>query len=255
MADHLLAEMLADCLCYSREKEYVDGFKIDLSVPTDFEVERASIRILREFERRLGPGFVYFNPLLDSKLRAIVDYYKLIILCSLDMYRAVLKAYPDHGFGDYIAAGPRMSRLDALLENSVEAIAHVLRHPDNPWEPRRWLPGGSNKFEYSVYEYERIWRPGRYKFGRKEGLLGAIYYSTGADRLISWSAGYAEKHDLWPLIRLAMGMLYSRGRSQWPVSSAFIRTLIGRRPRSVQETVAMVAKSCGLEKYPEVVGD
>jgi hypothetical protein len=255
MADHWLAEMLADCLCYSREREYVDDFKIELGVPTCNEVERASTRILKEFERQLGPGFVYFEPLMDAKLRAISDYYRLIILCSLDIYRAILGAYPGEAFEAYIKASPRMSRLDELLVNSVEAIAHMLKHPENPWEPRRWLPGGSNKFEHSVYEYERIWRPGRYKFGRKEGLLGVVYYNRNTDRLISWAANVAERRNLWPLMRLGMATLYGRGCSQWPISGAFIRVLIGRKPADVRETMDIVARHCGLRKYREVVAD
>ncbi len=255
MADHWLAEMLADCLCYAREREFIDSFPIDLTVPTGNEVLNASKRILKEFERQLGPGFVYFEPLSDEKLKAIEDYYHLIILCSLDVYRAILRAYSDSNFEAYIDASPRMSRLNELLENSVDAIAGMLRHPDRPWEPRRWLPGGSNEFKHSVYEYERVWRPGRYKFGRKTGLLGAIYYNRHSDRLITWGRDFAARHDLWPLIRIGMRLMYGRGKSQWRISSAFIRTLIREKPLSVQDTVARIAEGCGLKRYPEIIPD
>lgn len=255
MADHWLAEMLADCLCYSRERRFIDSVDIDLSVPTNGEVLRSSKRILMEFERQLGPGFVYFEPLGDEKLKAIVDYYKLIILCSLCVYRAILRSYSDGEFEKYIGASPRMSRLDELLESSVEAIAFMLRNPQKPWQPRRWLPGGSNEFMHSVYEYERVWRPGRYKFGRKGGLLGAVYYNKLTDRLISWASGVAARHDLWPLIRLGISTLYSRGRSQWPISSAFIRILVSEKPSSVQDTVARVARRCRLRRYEEIIAD
>ena len=253
MADHWLAEMLADCLCYTREREYIDSLRIDLSVPTNGEVFRASKRILEEFERQLGPGFVYFEALTDAKLQAIADYYHFLILCSLDVYRAICRAYPGEDFERYIKASPRMSRLDELLDNSVEAIAHMLRRPASPWEPRRWLSGGSSRFGYSVYEYERIWRPGRYKFGRKTGLMGAIYYNKHTDRLITLARDLAAKHDMWPLIRLGISTLYYRGRSQWPIASAFIRVLVRERPRSVQDTMARVAAHCRLPRYHEII--
>lgn len=255
MADHWLAEMLTDCLCYSRERDYIDSLEIDLGVPTDGEVLKASKRILKEFERQLGPGYVYFEPLSDEKLRAIADYYHFLILCSLDVYRAILRSYPGDEFEKYIGASPRMSRLDELLDNSVDAIAHMLRHPERPWEPRKWLSGGSNRFEYSVYEYERVWRPGRYKFGRKAGLLGAIYYNKHTDRLITRARDFAAAHNMWPLIRLGMSTLYYRGRSQWPIASAFIRILVRERPRSVQDTMARVAAHCRLPRYHEVIPD
>jgi hypothetical protein len=253
MADHWLAEMLADCLCYAREKDFIDDLKIDLSIPTDEEVWQASTRILKEFERQLGPGYVYFDPLPDSKLRSISDYYKLIILGSMDVYRAILEAYGCDGLEDYMRSSLRMSRLHELLENSIQAIVGVLKNPENPWEPRRWLPGGSNGFKYSVYEYERIWRPGRYKFGRKEGLLGAIYYNRHTDSLISWASRFAESHDLWPIIRLGIGSLYIRGKGQWPIAAAFIRTLISCKPSNIQDTMAGVARHCGLKKYQEII--
>lgn len=255
MADHWLVEMLSDCLCYSRERDFIDSFRIDLSVPTDGEVMAASTRILKGFEKQLGPGYVYFEPLSDEKLKAIEDYYHLIILCSLDVYSAILRAYSDGEFESYVDASPRMSRLNELLENSVDAIADMLRHPSRPWEPRRWLSGGSSKFQYSVYEYERVWRPGRYKFGRKTGLLGAIYYNRYTDALITKIRDIAEKRNLWPLIRFGMVFLYGRGKSQWPISSAFIRTLINEKPKSVQSTMTRVARRCGLKKYPEIIPD
>jgi hypothetical protein len=255
MADHWLAEMLADCLCYAREKDFIENLKIDLSVPTEGEVERASTRILRDFERQLGPGYVYFAPLPDSKLCSVSDYYKLIVLGSMDVYRAILRAYDSDGFEDYIRSSPRMSRLDELLEDSIEAVVGMLGNPESPWEPRRWLPGGSNSFQYSVYEYERIWRPGRYKFGRKEGLLGAVYYNSQTDRMISWASRYAESHDLWWVIRLGIAALYKRGKGQWPIAGAFIRTLISRKPSNVRDTMAQVARQCGLKKYQEIIPD
>jgi len=253
MADHWLAEMLADCLCFAREREFIESFPIDLSVPTDGEILAASTRILKEFERQLGPGFVYFEPLRDEKLIAISDYFHLFVLCSLDMYRAILRSYPGGAFEEYISASPRMSRLDELLEGSVDAIARMLRNPENPWEPRRWLPGGSNEFKHSVYEYERVWRPGRYKFGRKEGLVGALYYNRHTDRLIAWARDMAARYDTWPLMRLGIATVYNRGKSQWPIASSFIRTMISQRPSSVQDTVARVVKHCGLKRYHEII--
>jgi hypothetical protein len=229
--------------------------KIDLSVPTKKEVYKASVRILKEFERQLGPGFVYFEPLDDDKLRAIVDYYHFIILGSMHIYRAILKAYPMGEFEKYIDASPRMSRLNELLENSIDAIVSMLKHPDAPWEPRRWLPGGSNKFQHSVYEYERIWRPGRYKFGRKTGFLGAIYYNRITDWLITGLRDYASEHDIWPFIYCGMNILYGRGQSQWPVFGAFIKILIKKHPSSVQETMALAAHHCGLKPYEEIIPD
>jgi hypothetical protein len=255
MADHWLVEMLVDCLCYSREMEFMADFDLDLSVPTNGEVLKASTSILKDFEKQLGPGYVYFEPLTDSKLKAIVDFYELLILGTIDVYRAILRVYTPDEFEAYIAASPRMSRLNELLENSVDAIAMMLKHPDRPWEPRRWLPGGSNEFNYSVYEYERIWRPGRYKFGRKTGIVGVIYYGRFTDRMITYARDVAKKRDLWPLIRLAMSTLYNRGHNQWPISSAFIRTLIRRKPKSVQETMERVASHCRLKKYPEIIPD
>ncbi len=255
IADHWLAELLADLLCFSREREFIDNLKIDLSVPTNGEVLNASRRILREFERKLGPGFVYFEPLDDNKLKSIVDFYALLIYCSMDVYRAILKSYPGEEFEKYMDASPRMSRLDELLENSIDAIASMLKHPDRPWEPRRWLPGGSNEFSYSVYEYERIWRPGRYKFGRKTGFLGAIYYNRHTERLISWASRIASKRDTWPLIRMGISTIYNRGKSQWPISSAYIRILIGEKPGSVQDTIARVAQRCRLQHYQEIIPD
>jgi hypothetical protein len=255
MADHWLAEMLTDCLCYSREREYIDKLKIDLDVPTTGEVTEASTRILREFEPQLGPGYVYFEPLTDSKLRAIADYYRLIILCSFDVYRALLRAYGQDGFDSFVKASPRLARLDNLLECSISAVEQMLSHPETPWEPQGWLPEGSNNFQHSVYEYERIWRPGKYTFGRTGGLLGSIYYNRATDSLITRMADYSETHDLWPLIRLGIGTLYRCGRTQWPISGAFIRVLISQKPSSVQDTMLEVAKICGLEKYREFIPD
>ena len=255
MADHWLVEMLSDCLCYARERDFIDSLRIDLNVPTDGEVLAASRRILKDFERQLGPGYVYFEPLSDEKLKDIEDYYHLIILCSLDVYSAILRSYSDSEFEKYIEASPRMSRLNALLENSVDAIAAMLKHPSRPWEPRRWLSGGSNEFKYSVYEYERVWRPGRYRFGRKTGLLGAIYYNRFTDALISKIRDIAVDRDLWPLLRMGMVLLYGKGKSQWPISSAFIRTLINEKPHSVQDTMARVAGRCGLTRYSEIIPD
>lgn len=255
MADHWLVEMLADCLCYLRVKDSVDNLKIDLSIPTNGEVTQASIRILKEFEKQLGPGYVYFKPLTDEKLRSITDFYKLLILCSLNIHRAILRAYPQDGFERFIKASPRLSRLDELLEFSIEAVVHMLKHPENPWEPRRWLPGGSNDFSYSVYEYERIWRPGRYKFGRKEGLIGKIYYNRYTEKLIKWAADTVENIDILPLVNLGISTLYRKGKTQWPIAGAFIRTLIKRKPENVEEAMAIVAKHCGLKKYPEIIPD
>ncbi|MCX6644879.1 MAG: hypothetical protein NTY09_00755 [bacterium] len=254
-ADHWLAEMLVDCLCYSRERNFIDSLDIDLSIPTKGEVLEASKRILNGFEKQLGPGYVYFQPLTDEKLTAIVDYYHLVILCSIDIYRAILKSYPDDDFEKYIAASPRMSRLDDLLNNSIDAIIQVLVHPENPWEPYRWLPDGTNDFAHSVYEYERIWRPGRFTFGRKSGLLGSIYYNALTDRLIAISRDLAKTRNFWPFINFGLSTLYSHGRSQWPIASAFIRKLIREKPLSIQDTTASVARHCRLEKYEEPIPD
>ena len=255
VADHWLAEMLVDCLCYSRERDFIDSFEIDLSIPTSGEILAASRRILDGFEKQLGPGYVYFEPLTDRKLASIVDYYHLIILSLIDLYRAILKSYPDDGFEKYIGSSPRMSRLDELLDNSIDAIIHVLGHPENPWDPYRWLPDGTNDFEHSVYEYERIWRPGRFTFGRKSGLLGWLYYNPLTDRMISKFRDIARTRDFWPLIDLAFSTLYRRGKSQWPIAGAFIRTLIRQKPSSVQDTTAHVASLLNLTKYRETIPD
>jgi len=255
MADHWLVEMLVDCLCYARERDFMDGFKIDLTVPTNGEVLKASTRILKDFEKQLGPGFVYFEPLSDVKLKAIVDFYNLLILGTMQVYRAILRTYSHDDFESFINSSPRMSRLDELLDNSTDAIASMLRHPDQPWQPREWLPGGSNKFSHSVYQYERVWRPGRYKFGRKTGIMGVLYYNRLTEGMITSLRDIAESTDLWPFIRLAMGTIYNRGRNQWPISSTFIRTLIHRKPSSVQETIDQVARHCRLKKYPEIIPD
>jgi hypothetical protein len=255
IADHWLVEMLVDCLCYIREQDFINDFELDLSVPTDGEVLKASTSILRDFERKLGPGYVYFEPLSDEKLRSIADFYHLLILGTIHVYRAILKAYSEDEFESYIAASPRMSRTDELLVNSTDAIVDMLKHPDRPWEPGQWLAGGSNDFKHSVYEYERIWRPGKYKFGRKSGLVGAIYYSRFVERMITLARDYAARKDIWPFIRLAMGTLYGSGRSQWPISSAFIRILIREKPTSVQATMKRVAARCGLESFDEIIPD
>ncbi|MCK4719150.1 hypothetical protein KAU08_00750, partial [bacterium] len=255
VADHWLAEMLTDSLCYSRERDFIDSFKIDLSIPTKDEVFTASKRILLGFEKQLGPGFVYFEPLSEDKLREIVTYNHLIILCSLDVYRAILKAYPGLDFEKYIARSPRMSRLDELLDNSINAIVKMLKNPKDPWNPDDWLPDGGNNFKFSVYEYERIWRPGRFTFGRKFGLLGWIYYNKSTDRLIDWVRDLAATYDFWPLMKFGISVLYGRGKSQWPIAGTFIRKLINEKPSSVQNTMASVAKHCRLEKYEEIIPD
>jgi len=255
MADHWLAEMLADCLCYSREREFIDSIPIELKVPDGNEVYDASLRILKNFEKQLGPGFIYFEPLTDEKLRSIIDFYELLIYSTIHVYRAILKSYPDRKLEDFISASPRLSRLDTLLDNSVEAISRMLMNPEKPWEPGRWLPDGSNRFEQSVYEYERIWRPGRYKFGRKTGLMGTLYYNRMTDRIIAWLRDFARTRNMWPLIRLGMGTVYNRGRTQWPIASTFIRTMINRRTGSVEETMGHVARHCRLKKYREIVPD
>lgn len=255
VADHWLAEMLVDSLCYSRERDFIDSFKIDLSIPTSGEILSASRRILKGFEKQLGPGYVYFEPLTDEKLETIVDFYHLIILSLIDMYRTILKSYPGDNFESYIASSPRMSRLDELLDNSVDAIIEMLKHPDNPWDPHRWLPDEGNDFEHSVYEYERIWRPGRFTFGRKTGMLGTVYYNAFTDRLITKFRDLARHHDFWPLINFALGLLYNRGREQWPIASAFIRKLIREKPPSVQDTMSRVANHCRLNKYEETIPD
>ncbi|MFH1676918.1 MAG: zinc dependent phospholipase C family protein [bacterium] len=255
MADHWLVEMLTDCLCYEKERDFIDSFKLDLTVPTDGEVLIASRRILDGYEKQLGPGYVYFQPLSDEKLKSITDYYHLLILCSLDVYRAILRAYPGGKFESYITESPRMGRLDELLGNSIDAIVYMLNNPSNPWLPRTWLLNGENKFNQSVYEYERIWRPGRYKFGRKTGLLGSLYYNRNTDYLIKFARGFCEVHDIWPFIRFGVSTFYFRGRGHWYVSSAFVRALVGRHPENVETTSRYAAEHCGLKRYEEIVPD
>jgi len=255
MADHWIAELLVDTFCFAREMEFIDKFEIDLTVPTNKEILTASKRMLREFEKWLGPGYVYFEALDDSKLRAIVDYYELLIYSTLHVYRAILKKYSREDFEAYIGASPRMSRIDELLKYSEDAIELMLKRPEQPWKPERWLPNGENNFEHSVYDYERIWRPGQYKFGRKTGLVGALYYNRITDHSISWARNIAKQNDLWPLIRFAMTVLYRRGRSQWPISSVFIRVLVDEKPASVQATIERVAQICKLKRYEEIVPD
>ncbi len=172
MADHVLAELIVDTLCYARERDFIDSMPISLEVPSNGEILKASERILAEYESQLGPGYVYFQPLSDEKMKSVQDFYHLLILSSLDVYRAVLKKYPGEEFESYVDASPRMSRLDELLDSSIDAIGAMLCDPSHPWEPDRWTGDSSRDFEHSVYEYERIWRPGRYRFGRKSGLLG-----------------------------------------------------------------------------------
>jgi len=254
-ADHWLAELLVDTLALAREREFLDSFKIDFSIPTNGEIFNASSRILNEFERELGPGYVYFKPIDDSRLRDIVDYYELLTHSIISVYRAILRNYTLAEFESMLDASPRMSRLNELLDNSTRAIEYMLKNPDNPWDPARWLPDGSNKFDYSVYDYERIWRPGKYKFGRKSGLLGAIYYNRLTDKFISWARDVSVTTDLWPLVRFMMSVMYNRGKSQWPIASVFIRVLVNNKPASVQDTMDRVAKICRLVKYEETVPD
>ncbi len=261
MADHLLAEMLVDCLCYMREREYIDEMEIDLDVPTNGEVIRASTRILKGFLLDLGTGVVYFEPLTEGKLLAIRDYCHLAILCLLDVYRAILNAYPGDDFEKYFSSSPRMDRLDEILENSIEAIAHVLRFPDNPWEPRRWLPGDSVNFEHSMYDYDGIWRPEMYNFVRKKestiGVAGGVGGVGGGlvDKLVTFARDFANRHDTWPWIRLGMATVYGRGRGQWPMVSVFLRTLVNRHPENIQKTTELVANMRNMPWYEEVTPD
>lgn len=255
MADHLLAEMLIDCLCYLREREYLDSMNIDLSIPTSDEVMMASTRILKGFLMDLGTGIVYFEPLTESKLESISDYYHLLILCTFDMYRAVLDVYKGDEFEEYIGASNRMTGLDGLLEVSIDAVAYMFRHPENPWEARRWMPGESDNFGHSMYDYDGIWRPEMYNFVRKKGDRGPMPVKRAVDWFIRKSRDYAEGHDIWPLMRIGLGLMNGWGRNEWSVVSAFIRILIDRKPSSIQETTGLVTGRFRMQEYEEIVPD
>lgn len=255
IADHWLAEMLVDVLCYSREKEFFDSHATSLAVPTNGEVYHASKRILDEYQNQLGPGYVYFEPLTDVKLKAIEAYYHLIILASLDVYRAILKSYPDGEFENYVNSSPRLSRINELLDNGIDALQMMFTNPDDPWTPEKYLPEEDSGFTHSVYEYERDWRPGNYDFGRNTGIAGAIYYNRMTDQLIKFGRDFASSINTWPLVRLGISTIYNKGNGQWPIASAFIRTLINRKPADVSETMEYVASHIGLNSYEEIIPD
>ena len=85
--------------------------------------------------------------------------------------------------------------------------------------------------------------------------MGAIYYNRGTEWLISQARNISKRSDIWPLIRLVMAVMYGRGKSQWPISSVFIRTLINEKPSNISDTMKNVATICRLVSYEEIITD
>jgi hypothetical protein len=107
----------------------------------------------------------------------------------------------------------------------------------------------------AISGYTSLWRAEMYNFVRKKSDRAPVPSNPAVDCLIKSFLRYTDSHDIWPLIRPVLSLLSLIGRTEWSLVGAFVRTMIDRKPASIDATTEIVAKRCGLGRYEEVVGE